>query len=165
MAGIAAAAICSKKIGGFSLIEVLVALFLQAFGMLGITAMQIRSLKSTHAALIDSRVHFLLSDMAERINGNSHSRYEISFTTQTIPSGKNCAAVVCGTEDMVAWDIGQWRLAVENSTYLPRAESQIVFNDVTATYEISIRYEWSELDQPALIDQKRTVSLTASAHK
>lgn len=148
---------------GFSLIEVLVALFLQAFGMLGMTALQIKALKATHAALLDSQVQFLLSDMAERIRGNPGSIYAIAFTDGTPAAVHDCTVVVCSSGELVSWDLWQWRTRIENTASLPEGEGQISFNALTHTYEISIRYTWSQMAAVELIGNKRTVSLVTSA--
>ncbi len=165
MAGILARKIFRNNLGGFSLIEVLVALFIQAFGMLGMTALQLKALKSTQAALIDSQVQFLLADMAERIRGNNNPAYEIAFTQHAPAISTDCAAVICSSDDLVAWDINQWRSRIENTAYLPEGESQIIFDNLTHTYDISIRYKWSRLGELDLLGEKRTVVITTSAQE
>jgi type IV pilus assembly protein PilV len=162
MAGILATKISGNGLRGFSLIEVLVALFIQAFGLLGMTALQIKALKSTQAALIDSQVQFLLADMAERIRVNNNPAYEISFTDDAPAMGKDCEAVICSSNDLVTWDLRQWRSKIENPAYLPEGESQILFDNLSRTYAISIRYTWSQLGDVALIGEKRTVAITTS---
>lgn len=164
MAGILATKIFSTRLRGFSLLEVLIALFLQAFGLLGMTALQIKALKSTHAALIDSHVQFLLADMAERIHGNN-AAYAIAFADEAPSPGKDCSAIICSSDDLVAWDINQWRSSIENPAYLPEGESQIIFNNLSNTYEISIRYTWSQLGELDLLGEKRTVSIITSTQE
>src|SRR5688500_13524251 len=163
MAGMQANKIPRNKLRGFSLLEVLIALFIQAFGLLGMTAMQIKALKSTHAALIDSQVQFLLADMAERIRGNNNPAYEITFADATPAMNKDCTALVCNSDDLAAWDVAQWRSRIEDVAYLPEGESQIIFHNVTGTFDISIRYTWSQLGEVELLGEKRTVSLTSGA--
>ncbi|MES2626423.1 MAG: type IV pilus modification protein PilV [Pseudomonadota bacterium] len=148
---------------GFSLIEVLVALFIQAFGLLGMTALQLHALKSTHAALTDSHVQFLLADMAERVRGNPTASYQIIFTDQSPAASKNCATQICSTDDLAWWDVKQWREKIEDAAYLPEGESQITFDSLTRTYEISIRYRWSQSGEVNLLGETRTVSLITSA--
>ena len=165
MAGILVNKISGTKQRGFSLLEVLVALFIQAFGMLGMTALQIKALKSTHAALIDSQVQFLLADMAERLRGNPSPAYAITFADVTPSTSRDCAALTCSSGDLALWDITQWRSKIEDAAYLPEGESQIIFHNLTLTYEISIRYRWSQLGEVDLIDQKRTVAITTSVQE
>jgi type IV pilus assembly protein PilV len=151
------------RLRGFTLIEVLVALFLQAFGMLGMTALQIKALKATEAALLDSQAEFLLADMAERLRGNPGSAYAIAFTSGTPAAILDCAVAICSSSELVSWDIRQWRTRIEDAAWLPEGEGQVSFNSLTRTYEISIRYTWSQLAAVELIGNKRTVSVVTSA--
>ena len=159
MAGMPGKKLFVANLRGFMLLEVLVALFLQAFGMLGMTALQIKTLKSTHAALIDSQVQFLLADIAERIRGNPGAGYAIAFMDETTAAIKDCEADLCSGNELATWDLNQWRSKIENSAYLPEGEGQVSFNNLTRTYDISIRYTWSQLAAVELIGSKRTVSL------
>lgn len=147
---------------GFSLVEVLVALFLQAFGMLGMTALQIKALKSTQAALIDSQAQYLLTDMAERIRANPAGTYGIAFMDGTPSALKQCELVICSNSELVAWDTRQWRQKIEDADYLPEGEGQVTFNSLTRTYDIAIRYTWSRMATAELIGTKRTVSIAVS---
>jgi type IV pilus assembly protein PilV len=165
MARMLAGKIPGNNLRGFSLVEVLVALFIQAFGLLGMTALQIKALKSTHAALIDSQVQFLLADMAERIRGNNNPAYEIAFAASTPAVGKDCAALVCSSTELALWDVKEWRSRIEDSTYLPDGESEIIFDTLTDTFDISIRYTWSQVGEAELLGEKRTVSLTTGTRE
>jgi type IV pilus modification protein PilV len=163
MAGMLTPKISVTKSRGFSLVEVLVALFLQAFGMLGMTALQIKALKSTQAALIDSQVQFLLVDMAERLRSNPGAAYVISFMDDTPVAINDCEVVICSSSELVLWDISQWRSKIEDAAYLPEGEGQISFNNLTQIYDISIRYTWSQMGVVELIGTKRTASLVTRA--
>lgn len=162
MAEIPAATIAAVKLRGFSLVEVLVALFLQAFGMLGMTALQIKALKVSHAALTDSHAQFLLADMAERVRGNPDAAYAIAFMDDIPAAGKNCEVVVCSSSDLASWDIRQWRTRIEDAAYLPEGEGQITFDNLARAYDIAIRYSWGHVVPAELFGNKRTVSLTTT---
>ena len=142
MAGMLARKISIAGLQGFSLVEVLVALFLQAFGMLGITALQVKALKSTQATLIDSQVQYLLAEMAERIRANPAAVYDITFTDETPPAFKDCNVSLCSDSELARWDVEQWRNKIEDTNYLPEGESQVVFDSATQRYDIAIHYTW-----------------------
>lgn len=146
---------------GFSLIEVLVTLFILAVGLLGMTGMQNEALKYNHAAFLDSQAQFLLTDMVERIRANPASNtYVIDFTEdETVPT-VNCTTTTCSSAQMSIWDISEWRAMVEDAAYLPDGESEISFDPLTRVYTISIRYEWSQLGDEAITGGTRTVSVT-----
>lgn len=148
----------SRTHAGFTLVEVLISLGILASGLLGITALQNEALKFNHAAYLESQALFLINDMMERIRANSTvAAYAMGFT-EGVSVAADCALVICDGEEMAAWDKGKWRAMVENSAYLPGAESEIRFNPLNHEYTISIRYDWSKL---AGSDEKRTVSVTS----
>ena len=146
--------------GGFSLIEVMVSLFILALGLLGMTGLQNEALKYNQAAFLDSQAQFLLADMAERVRANPEGTYVIDFTeTATTPS-VNCTTTTCTSAQMSIWDIDEWRDMVEDSAYLPDGESAIEYDATTQEYTISIRFEWSQLGDTGITGGSRTLSVT-----
>lgn len=55
---------------GFTLIEVLIAIAILSFGMLGIAAMQITGVRANQGSYFRSQATFIASDMAERMYAN-----------------------------------------------------------------------------------------------
>lgn len=158
----------SRQAEGFSLIEVLISLSILAAGLLGMTALQNEALQFNQAAFTDSQAQFLINDMVERIRANrGNNTYAIAFNEVAPEAFVDCASVTCSSNQMATWDIAQWRALVESTvaddgvSYLPGGESQILFNNTTQTYIISVRYDWSQLGEPELNnDGKRTISVT-----
>lgn len=148
-----------SQTAGFTLIEVLVSLFILALGLLGMTALQTESLKYNYAAFTDSQAQFLLSDMAERIRANSgNNTYLMTYTEVIAPVTVDCALTTCNGNQMALWDMTQWRNTV--ALTLPQGETQILFNTLNRIYVISVRYDWSQLGDPDGTGEKRTVTIT-----
>ena len=146
---------------GFTLIEVMVSLLILAIGLLGMTALQNEALKFNYAALIDSQAQYLMTDIAERIRANAgNNLYALEFTEDAPTANIDCGAASCTSNQMAAWDLNQWRAKVEDEDYMPNGESQILFDSVTRTFIISIRYDWSQLGGVDITDGKRTVTIT-----
>lgn len=145
---------------GFTLIEVLISLFLLALGLLGMTAMQNEAVRYNNAALTDSQAQFLLNDMVERIRANTgNNTYVMAFTEELDPVVIDCGAASCGENEMALWDLHQWRDLVEET--LPQGECQVLFNTLNRNFVISVRYDWTQLGRgDDIIDGKRTVSIT-----
>jgi len=59
-----------KKIAGFSMIELLVAVLVMGIGVLGITGLQMVSLQNNRGALLRSEAVMLAYDMLDRIRAN-----------------------------------------------------------------------------------------------
>lgn len=77
---------------GLSLIEVLVTLLITSVGLLGLAAMQVRSLQFNHGAYLRSQANILAYDMADRMRLNKDDAranlYDISLSSGT-PSAIN----------------------------------------------------------------------------
>lgn len=94
-----------RSIGGFSLIEVSIALFIVAVGLLSISTLQLLALQQTQKAYFYSVATSQLSSMLERLRANHSSRWEDEFqdwnqlNQQLLPHGEgsyHCAQGVQG---------------------------------------------------------------------
>lgn len=116
---------------GFSLIEVLIALFVLAIGLLGMATLMMASMQSSQGASQRSAATVAAYDLAERMRINSEqaavavSPYAGNpatavlpdcFTNQTNTSG-------CSSADNVALDRAQWAANLQNS--IPDATATI----------------------------------------
>lgn len=94
---------------GASLIEVMVALFVLAIGILGILALQSKSMQYTQASYAYSQAVYLANDMAERLRNNPQS--EQSYINTAVPTtapSTNCKNSQCTEGELVAWDLYVW---------------------------------------------------------
>lgn len=91
---------------GFTLLEVLVAMLIIAVGVLGITALQFKSLQYNHDAYLRSQINFLAYDIADRMrmNRTNVADYVGNYTADTVvdntcnhTSGANAAI------DLACW--------------------------------------------------------------
>ncbi|MBV5284877.1 MAG: type IV pilus modification protein PilV [Methyloversatilis discipulorum] len=89
---------------GVSLIEVLVALFVLAFGMLGIAGMQTMAMKANQSAFERNAAVISASSIVERIRSNQRWERDGSYN-RALPTG-TCTAPE-GT-DRVSVDIRNW---------------------------------------------------------
>lgn len=106
----------TKTQQGSSLIEVMVALFVLAIGLLGVLAMQSKSMQFNQSAHMYSQAVYLANDMAERIRTNFVSAE--SYTGNISDSApKDCSAKVCDSTELAAWDLFRWNQNV--AKYLP----------------------------------------------
>ncbi len=84
--------------GGFTLLEVLVAVLILSIGLLGLAGLQATGLRySTHAA-IDSQATFLAYDLLDRIRANRDRAQDYELDMGETPTGG----------DFVAQDLGDW---------------------------------------------------------
>lgn len=126
---------------GFSLLEVLVAIFVLSFGMLGMVGMQSFSLQANRQARLASTAAGLAREMAEMMRGNkdqarltSSNPYFVDLSgTLTPPTASYCLNVSntstgCTTAtDIANAQMTEWLSRV--SAELPGAKVQICFDN------------------------------------
>jgi type IV pilus modification protein PilV len=95
----------TAKQTGSSLVEVMVALFVLAIGLLGILALQSKSMQYNQSAHIYSQAIYLANDIAERIRSNPTvaSEYLIAADAE-VPEGVDCTTSGCSPSDLAKWD-------------------------------------------------------------
>lgn len=115
---------------GSSLIEVMIALFLLAIGLLGVLSMQTQAVQRNQNAYLYSQASMLAADMYERVRSNQRSRlaYGIPYDQdpEAIPSCAGNAAQICSSGDIVSWDINVWKNSI--STLLPLGAGSIDYS-------------------------------------
>lgn len=117
-----------KREKGFSLIEVLVTLLITSVGLLGLAALQAKSLQFNHGAYLRSQANILAYDIADRMRLNKDDaragQYNISMNSSK-PSASG----------LVATDQNQWLTLIETS--LPAGDGSVscVSNICTLTIQ------------------------------
>jgi type IV pilus assembly protein PilV len=110
--------------GGFSLIEVLIAMLILAFGVLSMGGLQLAALKSNQMAGNMSAAAAMAKDYTEMMRSNP----SVSSVTSTVAgvnpyffdtnnfstSSPNCLSAVCGTTTMATLHVADWAQRVKN---------------------------------------------------
>lgn len=102
-----------KQQAGFGLLEVLIAMFILAVGVMGFSAMQARSMKSSDDALLRTKAMSIAHDLNERIRNNDISDTIIFSYRRKLKATaagstlKNCSSLAggCSKEDIVDNDV------------------------------------------------------------
>lgn len=135
---------------GFTLVEILVAIVVLSFGVLGVVGMQAAALQSNRAARNQSTAVALGRELADIMRGNkdvalatsaTNNPYLIANYTGTAPTiSANCFTAVCTTQKAVAeFDMNQWLGRV--SAALPQARVVVCFDDSPYTSSTGLP-EW-----------------------
>lgn len=134
----------SHRCGGMTLVEVLVALVVISMGLLGVAALQMRTLRHNYEALMRSHASALADDIADRMRSNSaavrpasgQSKYETKFGARSASSDKS----------REARDVMEWKNAM--AARLPSGDGEVVVLEDTGL--VTIRVRWGERsDDPA----------------
>ena len=115
----------NMRIKGFSLLEVLVSLFVFSIGMLGLAGMQITSMKNSTSAHMRTTAMILANDIADKMRANVVAAGNYIYTGGAYPpQDTNCETTAgCTPTAMADNDVFNWLTDVGNS--LPNASAQI----------------------------------------
>lgn len=96
---------------GVTLIEVLVALLLMAFGLIGIAALQTSAISSNQVSSQYTQAALLTQNMVERMRANRDAvvagSYLMAAGTVGNPAA-NCATTSCTSAQQAQWDLASW---------------------------------------------------------
>jgi len=129
--------------GGFTLIEILVAMLLLAIGFLGLAAVQSKSLSETQSTQFRTKADVLLRDMADRMRANKEAVVEGSYlidddaVVADVPAA--CPANPDAFTCMAQRDLVLWKNAVDDA--LP--EPHVSIADLGAGQQL-LRIDWRE---------------------
>tara|TARA_R110001583_G_scaffold26571_7_gene95842 strand:+ start:8544 stop:9071 length:528 start_codon:yes stop_codon:yes gene_type:complete len=113
---------------GVGLIEVLVAVFILAGGLLGLAALQTQSLRYSHESYLRTQASILAADMFDRLRVNAeealdNNSYTFALGTSSSVSTTACEDAACSASALATYDYKQWsdRLA----SHLPGGQGSI----------------------------------------
>lgn len=123
---------------GFTLVEILVAIVVLSFGVLGVVGMQAAALQSNRSARNQSTAVALGRELADLMRGNKDvalatsttaNPYLIANYTGTAPTiTANCFTGACAaTKDVASFDMDLWLARVKAA--LPQARVVVCFDD------------------------------------
>lgn len=148
----------ARRTGGFSLIEVLIALVILSVGLLGIAAMVAVSMKSKYSSYQRSQASALAYGILDRMRANrapaAASMYDVAvgntvgnaLTSQSIsgpPSG-DCTGTSanCNTSQIAALDLAQWKAELANT--LTSGDGSISTASLSQMTQVIIKVQWND---------------------
>ncbi len=172
----------SRRTGGFSMIELLVAVLVMGIGVLGVTALQMVSLQNNRGALQRAEAVQLAYDMMDRVRANpagnpSGSAYSGLDLTDGPPNAANCNTQNCTQAQMVSFDQAIWKCSLgsfhdQNICQTLRAAGVLADEDdqpgltagdgsiaVDVNGVINITVQWTELAN----QQVRTITINSQS--
>ena len=143
---------------GFSLLEVLIALLVLSFGLLGIAALQTFSLQFNHQSYERTQATLLISDIAERITANpvgalagGYNAISSGAMSPSYSGYGGCPSNCATTSELATYDLFLWKSALENPKVLAQGTGSItrVIDGADANaliFDISV--QWVENNLP-----------------
>ncbi len=132
---------------GFTLIEVLVAILVFGFGVLGVAGLGATSQKVTSRAYQSMLATWQLQDMMELMRANktlasSTAVASYVFTPGgSVPDNPGCITTGCTTAEIAAYDLNRWLTAT--STALPSGTGQVSrsVSGAEISYTLTVRWD------------------------
>ena len=126
---------------GFTLIEVLIALLILAVGVLGIVALQFKTLKYSHDANLRSQINFLAYDISDRMRGNRANAGDyVTHASNPYAVLTTAPATACAnaTGANAANDLACWHQQIYQS--LPPGSSAGITGPVGTLYTVALAW-------------------------
>jgi type IV pilus assembly protein PilV len=120
----------NTKSGGFTLVEVLVAVVVLAIGLLGMAGLQVAGLHYNHNAYLRAQATLLASDIAERMKANPVGVQAGNYDNPTAAGTQadDCLTTTgCAAAAMAGHDFYEWNNAL--STRLPNGKGVVCIDD------------------------------------
>ena len=149
--------------GGFTLLEVLVAMVVLSVGLLGLTGLQTTSLRSNHSAFLSSQATMVADQILDNMRMNRDQAVGGGYTVGFDPDGDGFDGAVCSNDctaaEIAERDLVNWRAQVAR---LPAGEGSITV-DANGVAEVTIC--WSDApvaadDYTACIDDEENTTMT-----
>ena len=103
--------------GGFSMLELLVALLVTSVGVLGVAGLTTLNAQHRRSAAAHAEAVRLAEDVIERMRANPAGLQAGSYAASGDALGaSDCRAGQCAAAEMAAFDLAQWRCALGAST-------------------------------------------------
>lgn len=142
-----------SRLGGFTLIEILVTLFILAVGLLGLAGLMVDGMRNNQGAYLRTQASILAYDMADRMRANheeaegggEYDEFSTADASTTIPA---CASTAngCTPEQQAGVDKVQWTRQIQGAgsgmTLLPGGVGTISHDDTNDVF--TIRISWDE---------------------
>ncbi|WP_371377877.1 type IV pilus modification protein PilV [Thalassotalea aquiviva] len=95
---------------GFSLLEVLVALFIVGFAMLSVLKLNLSGLQHMHQAHHENQANLLSQQLLHMVQNNLSAKNSYALTYgQTINASADCAQTRCSEIELAHYEINRWQ--------------------------------------------------------
>ncbi|MFC3193552.1 type IV pilus modification protein PilV [Marinicella sediminis] len=99
---------------GFTLLEVLIAVLVFSFGLLGIAGMMTISVRNNHNGYLRSQANFLAENMLDRMRANPTAVWNGWYNGTAVVTSTECSLTApCTYQDLADQDISLWAQSLQ----------------------------------------------------
>ncbi len=126
---------------GFTMIEVLVAIFVLAIGLLGLAGLQTTSLKNNTSAYTRSQAQLLAYDMLDRMRSNRQGVKNGNYDDllSSTPTDPNCVSGGCSVAQLAQHDAFEWSQFLAQT--LPSGTGLVSGNGTGSIFTITVMWD------------------------
>ena len=141
----------TRKQRGFTLVEVLIALLVLSFGLLGIANLQLSGVSKSRVSFERSQAALLSNEIVERIRSNlpaaTAGNYNLAAGAAAATPSSNCIGVSanCSPADLAAADLAYWQRRVNSVLTDTDAVIQVTVSAGIAT-SVNLTLSWGTND-------------------
>lgn len=131
--------------GGFTLLEVLVTIFVIALALLGTAGLQAYAMKTTQSGQLRTQAVILGADLLERIEANNDAAKAGSYAADPLPTvaPTDCNETDCSITDLATFDLVQFRNRLV--AQLPSASATVsVAGTGGGLWVYTLQIDWEE---------------------
>lgn len=118
---------------GFTLLEMMIAVLIISFGLLGLAGLQAASLRNNHSAYLRSVATQLAYELSDRVRANK----TIDYSTAT-PTPHSSCSVSCTPIQIAEDDLDHWRTEV--AAALPGSPVPTLTKSASGSYSLNITW-------------------------
>lgn len=142
-----------KNAGGFTLLEVMVALLIFSIGLLGLVGLQSAAIQDNGRAFNRLQANLLAYDMLDRMRANRDAAINGSYDigTGSPPSATACTgSTTCSSAQMASYDKSEWKQSVANA--FPNGDGSVTSLGGGADTQFRISIQWDDHGETQTIE-------------
>jgi len=130
-----------RKQSGFTMLEVLVAIVVLAFGLLGLAGLQADGLRNNTSAYLRSQATLMAYDMMDRMRANMLGVESGDYDNLmgTTPTDPNCITTGCSVAQMAQHDAYEWSRQL--AEILPAGQGSVIGNGAGSAFSITVMWD------------------------
>ncbi|MCI0506012.1 MAG: type IV pilus modification protein PilV [Gammaproteobacteria bacterium] len=126
---------------GFTMLEVLVAIVVLSFGLLGLAGLQADGLRNNTSAYLRSQATLMAYDMLDRMRANMQgvANGDYNNLLNTTPADPACISSGCSIEQMTQHDAYEWSQKL--AELLPSGQGSVTGNGQGSVFTITVMWD------------------------